>query len=69
VSGLPGWVGIDGNPLSWKHYQYGLQFLRRIKAREQLSLHNAVFMAQAKSEDRQSWKSELEIAAGLRDIG
>lgn len=68
ADGLPGWLDKrTGMPLSWQHFQYGLAAIRRLTVRKQIALHNAVFMAKSKAEDRKAWMSDLMIAAGYRD--
>lgn len=62
---LPAWVGKDGYPLSWKHFQYGLSFIRRSRARNELSLHSAFANAQAKHDDANAYRRELRMLAGL----
>ena len=62
--GLPAWCDERGMPLSWKHFQYGLAYLRRKKVRDELGLHNAVFMANAKDDHRRNWQNEMRMLAG-----
>lgn len=64
AAGLPSWMGGDGFPLSWHHFQYGLGYIRRKSARDQLALAAAVRTASAKDEDYRSWRREMNMTAG-----
>lgn len=61
---FPAWVDATGAPLSWKHYNYGLAYLRRKRVMDEISMHNAVFMASAKDDNRRSYQSDMRMLAG-----
>lgn len=54
----------DGKPISWRHFQYGLSYLQRLRVRTELSMHNAVVMTKAKDSDRKTYENELRMLAG-----
>ena len=65
VRHFPSWIGADGWPLSWSHYQYALRHLARIEARDVLGV--AVASRTAFNADKDGWQRferELNAVAG-----
>lgn len=62
ASGLPGLLHTEGPeqgyPLSWRHYVYGLAYLRRERLREMLRLSEAVRAAGA-VKGYEEWQADL----------
>lgn len=61
---FPAFIGPDGLPVSWAHYQYGLRHIGRVKAREQLEMASATRVAQADKKSFQEWYRELRTVSG-----
>lgn len=55
ASAFPAWMR-DGEPISWRHYHYGLAHLQRAHAGEALRVCDAVTMANAKPRDAEKWR-------------
>ena len=64
VREVPAWCGVDGLPLSWRHFVFGMGVIQREKARTTLTHHWAVGMTQAERSARESWLSRMRQAAG-----
>lgn len=60
----PAWVRDDGNPLSWRHFSYGVAHLGRAHARRSLRASSAAAIANAKREDAEQWYRAQKQAAG-----
>lgn len=54
-----------GEPLSWKHYQYGVAYLQRFRAREKLLVSSAVIAARAGPEHYERWREIMLRAAEM----
>ncbi len=63
AAGLPGWMGLDGLPLSWKHFCHGMAYLRRKAARDILDLGAGVRGGMATESSYAKWRSEMEMKA------
>jgi len=59
VARLPKWVGEDGFPLSFSHYVYGMNYLNRAKAADQLESASAFRAAQSNRKDYEGWRRDL----------
>lgn len=64
TAAYPAWVRSDGNPLSWRHFTYGMQHLGRSHARASLRLSAATGISHAKREDAEEWYRAQKQAAG-----
>jgi len=67
AAALPAWCNEDGKPLSWRHFQYGMQHVRRSHARRSLQLSGAMSIAHAKQDDLKQWRREMAFEAGYDD--
>ena len=61
---FPAWTRPDGNPLSWRHFSYGMAHLSRAHARTSLRTSAAVVIAHATREDADQWYRAQRQAAG-----
>lgn len=59
VRGLPGWVGPDGYPLSWRHYVYGMAHLGRAARRELLRSAEAQRAGTAELQKYRDWHRDV----------
>lgn len=55
----PAWVGKDGFPLSWQHFQHGLRHIARTHLREQLVLAQGVRMANYEKDDWEAYQQDM----------
>ena len=60
IKACPLWVGADGFPLSWQHYQYGLAFHARDSLRYQLYLAQAARFSRQDSTDFNAYQSDVQ---------
>jgi hypothetical protein len=60
---LPAWLGEDKLPLSWRHFKYGLDHIRRLKARNALAAADAARMSQVDMNAWNEWRSTQRSAA------
>lgn len=56
----------DGQPLSWRHFVYGMAHLSRVNARESLKLASSTRIASAEKKDFTEWMSTQTFVAGWR---
>ncbi len=65
VREFPAWVGTNGDPISWAHYQYGLRHLVRARHREDLRAALTARIAQADpkayKEFVRDWRAMAEV--------
>lgn len=59
VAHRPAWVGPDGFPLSWMHYQHGLRSIAREALRSQLAHAQAVRMAGVVKADWEEYQRDI----------
>lgn len=55
------WVGKDGFPLSWQHYQYGLRHIAREQMRQGLLLAQAIRMGGTVPEDWETYQRDIAL--------
>lgn len=65
AEGLPAWVGPDGYPLSWRHFVYGLAYIRRRNARAKIEMASAMRIAKADQQGFEAWRREVSMYAGI----
>lgn len=61
VTYRPAWVGKDGFPLSWQHFQYGLAHIARESLRQQLSRAQSGRMARVAKEDWEVYQRDVSM--------
>lgn len=57
----PAWVGPDGFPLSWQHYQYGLAHIAREQLRMSLWTAQAYRMGRVEKEDFEKYQQDVTM--------
>jgi len=64
ATAFPAWMGADGWPLSWAHYQYGTRHLGRAAARAELRQAVAARAGGAEAKGFKQYVAEQQQAAG-----
>lgn len=64
VREFPRWVGADGFPLTWAHFQYGVRHLGRARARADLRMAVAARAAGSTDKGWKEWETEWLASAG-----
>jgi hypothetical protein len=62
---MPAWTGKDGFPLTYKHFIYGMKWIKRSYARQNLRMLGAVQAHIATKEEYRDYVNEQNANAGL----
>lgn len=60
---LPAWTGLDGLPLSWRHFVHGMSFIGRNSIRRVLDQAAATRGGMATEDSYANWRRDVEIKA------
>jgi hypothetical protein len=62
---MPAWCGVDGFPLSWRHFRAGMSHIERAHAQEELRMTNAARLGQSDKEPFVDYTNRLRTVGGL----